>query len=845
MGNKLGNVETEGLKSPRQIRKETSGFSRVLVPSEGLAEACNALAESSGRKKYVTPREASGLDPGWSRELFLELKENRSWREASYLKDAAESCLRTTGGLEGLEELDIDNERIQEVREAAREILGNALDPEFPGEVAVAGKEMMDGFQRSVLPDERQSVELFEGTVELEEFRIFSSPGAVASTVAANIRELGSSQVAVVASEDSVYRSAVESRLEASSIPYYTRRSVSRDEDLRTFVALLRAGTSSGSLSLQSVKPVLDQLGISYPESKTRAKIDSLDSLEGFRELLSVLPSLTFGDALDRFEELGGRTEIGPVLENLGIADVAVSEENLSRLRYYLESVETGTVDEDGVLVTGSGNAGYVNRSVVFFLGMDDQWNPDIEDWPWIEPEDEIRRSVERMKATVQSGKRQLYMVRDVEMNRDIQPCIQLQEMIEGLEKFTAAAHTEYTQPETQGDGGFQRSPVEVSKGNEVDTATLSQSQLNDLALSPKVYYFSRLVSDADDLAMEKGTLFHDFAEFYVSHPNFVEEKGIEEFAEFMMKELDQYMDQLERRGLATEVRKGLENLEKFLDPEGGQQIPFERDGERGRNSFAEEYGREIRSENTEIGFRDPELGLNGKIDLLQDNRVVDFKSGRSRSPFKAFRKSHPDLYTEERFPDFQPLLYTAFLTRHVEGRLKFSYFYFLDSLGDSVLGEREEDEDVVDISFVPQNFEEYARTNEFFRKVIGDVAESNDRRKTLEKIGQHRFADFIEEHGFPEVYSKQEIEETEFFKELQSFGREKVGDYKYVSNGLESAAKKMVELRTSSFYREDVRKFRGFVEEKREELERYLEDGFPVGERKIGELPNRDLILG
>jgi len=46
---------------------------------------------------------------------------------------------------------------------------------------------------------------------------------------------------------------------------------------------------------------------------------------------------------------------------------------------------------------------------------------------------------------------------------------------------------------------------------------------LNSLALSPRLYYFEKLVSDGEDEKIEKGNIFHDYAEFYINHPEFVE----------------------------------------------------------------------------------------------------------------------------------------------------------------------------------------------------------------------------------------------------------------------------------------------------------------------------------
>ena len=61
---------------------------------------------------------------------------------------------------------------------------------------------------------------------------------------------------------------------------------------------------------------------------------------------------------------------------------------------------------------------------------------------------------------------------------------------------------------------------------------------------------------------------------------------------------------------------------------------------------------------------------------------------------------------------------------------------------------------------------------------------------------------------------------------------------------GVKSAFRKMIEYRNTRYFREDIENIRSFVEEKIEEVQRYEEDSYPIGDRDISELGKEDLIV-
>jgi len=84
--------------------------------------------------------------------------------------------------------------------------------------------------------------------------------------------------------------------------------------------------------------------------------------------------------------------------------------------------------------------------------------------------------------------------------------------------------------------------------------------------LSPRLYYFEKLVSDAEDESIEKGNIFHDYAEFHINYPRFVESLDEEEILEVMIEHVKPYVEELELEKLETELKIGLQNIREFLE---------------------------------------------------------------------------------------------------------------------------------------------------------------------------------------------------------------------------------------------------------------------------------------
>jgi hypothetical protein len=842
-------VKTAAAYSPEELAEKVAGHDLVLTVEASLADAVNSYLEE---EKVFTPMQLVDADREFRKKVFLEVVDEKdlTWKQTSYLLENVLSCWKHTGELENI--LDYPEFQTEEVEELIQ-LLENRETPyskiqEFEVDavnVAVLKEYQFTEIDRQILPENYEQIESFsEEEQSLDEFKVFSSALEMVQSLKENIQRLDPEKVGVAVKPGSKYEPLLKSVLEAEDLPFQRRSHAREDEDVRTFLSLLETGLSGGRARVKDVRPIIRRLDVRIPRKHENRKLDDIQEGEEFKEFLNAMEYLDFGDAVERYHDLTEReTGIAPVLEELGLMDEQVSEESVNSIRYYLDSFEVNPNEfDEGVLLADPTKVSQIDREYVFHLGMDTEWMREIGEKEWIDRDSQERRHLRDFRSLIQSGN-SYFLVQDQELNEAVTPCFYLNEIIEQeFTSFSELPHTRVGPEEKPEKQGFKKENYGVKPG---EVELISQSALNSFVLSPRLYYMDELVSDADQQRLEKGNLFHMYAEYHANNPDKASEIPLSDVVELMMDEIDEFADELDLEDLETQFRIGVKHIRSFLEKHELEEVSFSKDeyfSTDEENVFVREMPGDNTSLRTEPYFKDFDLGAKGKIDLvLSENHLVDYKSGRRKTVQKVLKKSHVELYEDEKFPDFQPLLYITHHRKHVDGPIKFTFFHFLNEMGNAVNGGEATTETT--ITYHPERFQEKKASMEVFEKLIRNVAKSNDRRKTLEKLGYSRYKEFMNENQVPEPFDKNKLLETDFAERFEEFAKQNVGDYKYVENGARSTLKKLVEYRLQNYFKEDADKMEQFLNEKLDQINNYIDSRFPV-DAKPEELPNRDLIL-
>lgn len=815
----------------------------------------------------ATPRShASGdLVPDDHRPLLIELVEETDlpWKQAARSLELCLDCWNRTGRLEAiLEHPEFDTaairttvECLREIPSSYRELACESIDS--GDDVYVIDPKSLTALDRSLLSDQEryEPVSPFgTGTWTLPELNLYPSATAIVDDIIDVLDVSSAEQVGIVLDQSTVYSPLVEAALDANGIPYQGGPGFIDDATVRLFVRLLQAGYSGGGTTVGELRPLLAAAGLEVSREHDNQRLDGVDAAwtAEFEALRETIRTGTFADALETVEDIAaptGRSELSTLrseIEDLGLLTAEVTADRVDQLTYYLQTFDVPVErDRDGVLLTDAASTAYVDRPVVFYLGLGEGWAQTPPDYPWVDSEAFVERDMRRFELLVQNGRQQYFLVQDSMAGETVSPCVYLRELLEeSFERFSDLPHVERHRP-TIASGA---EPFEAAEPPDHDPIeTVSQSTLKRLVNCPREQYFHRLVDTPESLPMARGTVLHEAAELYVNHPEFVAQNR-DDVVATMCDQLQAYLSDVRREVMRTRLNVGLEVATQYIDANQPTEASFETYGSpRGENDLADRLGLEVDSPVCERWFEATDLGGHGYVDLLIDREtLVDFKTGSKRSARDVQKQGRLDPVHDR--PDFQVLLYLAQHRRECpDETIWFRFVYLLEAVHEWVKGDAPPVEDLVTtITYVPCSFPEFVRRREVFDDLT-DYADSNARCRVLDTLGFERYREFFTEHEFPREDDQPDVRSATR-DAFEALAREEVGEYKYVREGCEKIFDDLAKTPPGYYLEDDLDEFEAFLEERITELNEYRTSRFPVSfgdeEPNWDRVDHRDLVL-
>ena len=861
-----------------QLYEECAEYDLVVVPDPPLASALNRRLERPHFGPFaVTPRRlaARRREAAEDRLAFLEVIEQTSlgWKQAAAAVGDVLQCWEAEGEADAILSYEgFDTPAIRSVVEVVgslettpKKLTDGEIDPAKYPTVAVVDEQRLTTLERSILPPSYHPIDAFsDETFDLPPFRIFDSPAAVVDAVVETISPETAEDVAVVLDEASAYSPLLESALETAAIPFYGGPGFTDEQDHRCFLELLRVVYSGSDTRIGDIRPLLSHIGASVDSAHDEQRLFEVDApaFEWLQRYCESGQTGTVGDALAAFEDRLGRKldRLRDELDQLHLLEAQLTESVVGRLSFYLQTYEVPVEREnEGVLLADATSASFVDRPVVFCLGLDDGWTHTAPRRPWVDRDVAFERNSRQFQSLLQSGVEQHFLVVDVAGGSPVAPTLYFEELLEEeFDRFSDLRSTSHTSSFQSSSQGFDREELDADVATE-PVETISQSSLNTFVNSPRDYLFSRLVDGPDKDYFAEGNLFHDFAEFHAAHPTFVDEAVMDECVEAMVAETRSFHRNVDLEIRRTRYRAGLRTITAFLDEHGPDSTDEGFDFLTpstgwGTNFFAEHFDRPAESPLTERWFEDEDLGVKGKIDLVSGPaHLLDFKSGTKMGVSTVMKRSALDPPGDP--PNYQALLYLTYWRRtRPDEQLQFSFFHFLSCLDEVVTSAPDSafdlnlDDCLTSITYRPVAYEAFVRAEEVFEGLCEDA--SNACNKTFSKIEHEDFLTVLDSHPLPKTRDGTELAESAFGEALTEHLVDTVGDYKYVQKGCVQACRYLAGLRSRNYFSDDLDAFEQFVAQRIEELNAYRrgEERFPVhglgGEPNTRYLDHRDLLL-
>ncbi|WP_050033973.1 PD-(D/E)XK nuclease family protein [Halorubrum halophilum] len=851
-------------KSARQLYDEVKSYDRVITPDGPLASALNRQLDRSHLGPFAIPprRLAVGRrQESEDRLAFLGMiaNEDISWKRCAYAVGNILQCWEHQGSHEAIFEYDayIDEateravERIGDLETASMKLTTDTIDSDL--DVVVVEPKMLTQLERAYLPTEYDTVSLFADTeFELPPFRIHDSPTAIIETVVNAVTETNAENVGIVLDQESEYSPLIESALEAADIPFFGGPGFTDRSEHRLFLHFLRTAHRGTDTRISEIRSLLTAFDCDVADREADKRLHELDNddLSWLIDFCHEIQEHTFSDALSAFEHRADDTldAFRTELEELGIADEIVTEARLDELSFYLQTYEVPVDrDNEGVLLADAKSASYVGREVVFYLGLDDRWTHSAPRRPWVDQDAQFTRNLKSFQLLLQSGSQQHYLVQDATGGSPVTPCLYFEELLEQeYDRFSELPSTTHQLRSEPHDGAvFNTESVDVSPE---PVETISKSSLNTYVNSPRDYYFSRIVDGPEKEYLTEGNLFHDFAEFYVTHPAVVDDAALTEVVDLMLDEVRPLIRSVDEQTRRTEYRVSLETIVSYLDDNPPKDGAFLTPSSSTENAIADYFGCDIESPVTERRFVDEDLGINGMIDLVQSQtELLDYKSGSENDANSIVQDAAIDEPSDE--PDFQALLYLTYWRSQTPAQqLSFTFFYVTELVDDAVAGDIDIDDALTTVTYYPGSLTDHVRTEEFFEYLREEGA--NKCQKILSKIDYQTYAALFDAAPLVETTDSDELIESEFGRTMIERFEAEIGEYKYVKTGSKQVMREIARQQKGAFFKPDLDAFESFVEERLTELNRRRtgDEPFPIeglaGEPNYRRVDNRDLLL-
>ena len=850
-------------KTADSLYGEVKDYDLVVTPDAPLASAINRRLDRPHFGTFATtPRRlaAGRREQAEDRVAFLEVIEqtDHDWKSIAYAIGNVLQCWEHQGSLDAI--LDYESyveETTREVVEIMRilqttskQLTEYTIDDNQS--VAVVGYDQLTNLERSVLPDTFERVNLFtDETFDYPEFHIFQSATDIVTALLDTITAHNAEHVAVVLDSGSQYSSLVESALEAADIPFYGGPGFIDDPHHRAFIRLLRVGFRGSETTVGDVQPLLTQMDIDVSINDHQKRLDTVDipDIEWLQAFCTDIEEQTFSEALETYTNKTGveLSLFDEELQTLGLAGVPVTNATVDRLAYYLQTYEVPVDrDNEGVLLADARSSAYVDRPVVFHLGMGQDWTHSAPQRPWVDTETQFERYIGNFQRLLQSGGQQYYLVQDAAGGEPVTPCLYFGDLLDDdFERFSDLDAIEYRRRPRSNGVGFDHHPLDV----EAETVeTVSQSSLNSYVNSPRDYFFGKLLESPDQEHFLEGNLFHDFAEFYVNHPERIADTEISELVDLMLREAEDFFSSADETLRRRKYRIGLELIMEYLDDHGPESDAFlTATSGWGENFFAEYFDEPVDSPLTERWFEDYSLGVSGKIDLVKaPDHLLDYKSGSKKRSTQIVKGAAIDPPADT--PNFQAALYlTYYRTLQPDEPLEFTFFHFLEPMDDVIAGDADLNDALTTVSYYPFTFDEYVGSRDAYEVLLDGY---NDCEETFDDLGYQAYSDIMDQLTFPETTDRDELRASEFAEEFATAVDVGTAASVDAEKGADQAIRELNGVRRRTFFREDLDAFESFVDERLEELNerRAGEERFPVaglaGEPNYRRIDNRDLLL-
>ena len=575
----------------------------------------------------------------------------------------------------------------------------SSFDPEesgfFEGKTtAVIGVDLFDDLDKHFIPLDADFVDMFDdGVYEIETIHEVGNDRQLADNAVDLIDPERADDYAIVLNSSSPLVDAVRTSLYRRGLPFINRMEVRDMAPIRDYLGFLTYAFNYDTVRIGQVRELLASFNGFVAQGTDGYLLSRLDE-PALRpravELKDIMrrvchEGMTFGEVRDLISYSSTRLHVTNLLKDLDLEDTTITPRELSNLRYAVENLSDLTNSEErhedeisGVLIADCSRSVYVDRPIVLYLGMEQDWNVQVVGKRYLDVEEESEKNAIRLSALLQQGEGRVYLVNTTKNGKRSRPSLTFDMIFREPRKtfedickhLVTGRWSESMLPPSVGTG------LEAIEQTSEFDRPFSKSSFDALVYCPRKYLFNSMLSDSDKKSTAFGNLVHEFAELYACYGELVRSEGMERFVDLAAERFaglsSSSMADLDK----DRIRVAMANIMAYMDRNGVSDVPLDIDeaGRKHGNGMMRELGLERCSSLCEKDEHSVKHPMHGKLDLFWKGTVCDYKTGKAKSPGQII--SSMALGENIDYPEFQPLIYLA-LSQEREGSSgRFDLFY-------------------------------------------------------------------------------------------------------------------------------------------------------------------------
>lgn len=854
-------------KSIEEIYNEAKNYDMVITSDAPLATALNKLVDKP-RLEYLamTPRQIAfkfamlHFSKIYSKaEIILEIFKN-SKKSLKRIHQSIEKIFEiwnNTGILENCLQF-LTNEEKEFIpyleKFASAELAMERFDEEFYGnkKIAVIGIELFNLLDRQILPRKNiypDEIKLFsDDENEIKKTYLFNSSNAIVNKVLSLITKENESEIAIVLNTESDYLDQLKSGLNEKGINLQIKKYLSEDNNLRNILSFIEISFRADELKIKDLSVYEGLLKFFTDRKFYNYYINSYLSfnknkiLKEVYDIMKRINSFTyrrFIEILQKDFKAGISEEFIKVLKTLELYEEKISEDNYNLLIYFIMHIDVEVFrDREGVLFVNAMNSAFIDKPVIFFIGMDESWTKTNPDKAFIDKYEEGKKNLDKFQILLSQGELKYHFALNIKNNSKVIPCYYFNILVSrNIKSF----ENDFFNPvfaEFKPDKNEYNPEKEKLNVPDLQTAqSISPSSLNKFIICPKLFSYYKLMPNEDQAQFMKGTLLHNFAEFYFNHQEFAKE-NFDRILKYIIEEFTGFVKTGNLELEKSYFTMGMNSIIRFIEVNNFKKYLLKEPIEYKDNFLFRKTNKLKLYFNTEKWMEKNNSGIKGKMDLISENIIVDYKASKVKKNEKQLLNEFKlELLQRNKIPDvnFQTIAYLAGKRDELsDSELRFIYCYLFADRRNIIDESEIEINNTTIIKYFPYTFKEYIISENLFEQIKNEF---------LIKLGYENYKKIMEENydniKFYESKSiSNNLEDKFYYYWINNLGL----DYKFFKNRSEKRfrddhiqkfLKIINRIRTGDknegiIFKDDIDNFINIVEEKIKELNIYQNSNFP-----------------